>query len=305
MIDFKRPQLADKVWIDPIFRSSGFRSCEYTFPNLMAWAEAFHETVALVDGFVVIHVGTDEGGYGWSAGSGDRKKLLHTLARDAEERGRPLRLLGLTEEQTGELEQLFPGKFTFANYRNAADYCYTVDKLADLAGKKLHAKRNHIHRFEENYPDWRVAEITPENLSQCVALARDWEQAQAEAGLDDWNQQEGENALRLCIRYYEELELEGLLLYGEDKPLAFTMGRSIGGDTYDVIFEKSYADIQGAYAMINREFARWVRDHHPEIVYLNREDDMGEPGLRKAKLSYHPDLMVEKHLACLKPGETL
>lgn len=305
MIDFKRPQLTDKAWIDPIFRASGLRSCDYTFPNLIAWAEAFDKTVAPIEGFVAVYMGMDGGYYEWSAGSGDRRALLCALAQDAEERGRPFRLLGLTEEQVGELDGMFPGKFTFDTYRNAADYCYTVDKLADLAGKKLHAKRNHIHRFEENYPDWRVEEIDKVNLNQCLALAQDWEQAQAEAGLDDWNERKGENALRLCIRYYEELELEGLVLYGEGRPLAFTMGRSIGGDTYDVIVEKAYADIQGAYAMINREFARWVRVHHPEIAYLNREDDMGEPGLRKAKLSYHPDLMVEKYLAVLKPGETL
>lgn len=83
------------------------------------------------------------------------------------------------------------------------------------------------------------------------------------------------------------------------------MGKSLGGDTYDVFFEKAYADIQGAHPMINREFARWVRAHHPEIVYLNREDDMGEENLRKAKLSYHPDLLLEKYVAELKEGAAL
>ena len=70
----------------------------------------------------------------------------------------------------------------------------------------------------------------------------------------------------------EELGLEGLALRGGGKMLAFTMGKSLGGDTYDVFFEKAYGDVQGAYPMINREFARWVREHHPEIVYLNREE---------------------------------
>ena len=87
--------------------------------------------------------------------------------------------------------------------------------------------------------------------------------------------------------------------------MAFTAGKSLGGDTYDVFFEKAYSEVQGAYPMINREFARWIRKNHPEIRYLNREDDMGEENLRKAKLSYHPDLLLEKYIAELKEGETL
>lgn len=305
MIEFKRPQLEDAAWIDPIFRASGLRSCEYTFTNLYTWAEAYDETVAMVDGFLVIRVGAEGGSYSWGVGTGERRQMVLSLYQDALERGCPFRVVGLTEEQTHELEALFPGKFEFENYRDGADYCYTVDKLADLAGKKLHAKRNHIHRFVDNYPNWHVAEITRENIDQCLALARDWEKAEKEAGLADWTEEKGETALRISARHYEALDLEGLILYGDEKPLAFTMGRIISGDTYDVFFEKAYSDIQGAYPMINREFARWVREHHPEVVYLNREDDLGEPGLRKSKLSYHPDLMVEKYLASLKPGETL
>ena len=77
------------------------------------------------------------------------------------------------------------------------------------------------------------------------------------------------------------------------------MGSPISADTFDVHFEKAYGEIQGAYAMINREFARWVRDHYPDVRYLNREDDMGLEGLRKAKLSYQPHHFEEKYWACL------
>ena len=84
--------------------------------------------------------------------------------------------------------------------------------------------------------------------------------------------------------------------------VAFTMGDPLSSDTYDVHFEKAYGEMQGAYAIINREFARWIRTNHPDIRYLNREDDMGVPGLRKAKESYYPDLMVEKHAAVLTAG---
>ena len=78
---------------------------------------------------------------------------------------------------------------------------------------------------------------------------------------------------------------------------AFTMGSLINEETVDVHFEKAYGEIQGAYPMINREFARWIRDNRPGVIWLNREDDMGLEGLRRSKESYYPDRMVEKYLA--------
>ena len=97
--------------------------------------------------------------------------------------------------------------------------------------------------------------------------------------------------------HFEALGLEGGLIRINGSVAAFTIGDRLNGDTYDVHFEKAYAGIQGAYAMINREFARWVREHHPDIKYLNREEDMGVEGLRKAKESYYPDLLLEKYTA--------
>ncbi len=305
MIEFKRPQLEDRSWMEPYLRGSGFRSCEYTFTNLYTWAGPYLQSAAVVEGFLVVRTDYDGGSYSWGAGSGSRRDMILALYHDAQQRGVPFRLWGMTEEQCQQIEDLFPGMFTFQNFEDGADYCYTAEKLATLSGKKLHAKRNHIHRFEDNFPDWRVEEITEENLSQCLIVAQDWEKEETAAGLDDWEERAGEAALHKAAKHYRELGLEGLILYGEDKPLAFTMGQPISGDTYDVIFEKAYGEVQGAYAMINREFARWVQKHYPEIVYLNREDDMGEPNLRKAKLSYHPDLMVNKYLASLKDGAVL
>lgn len=304
MIDFKLPTMEDAAWIDPVFLSSGYRSCEYTFTNLITWAQAYEEKVALVDGFVCIRVDSEDV-YAWPAGQGDKRSVILRLYEDAVSIGKPFVLGGLTPEQFEELDAMFPGKFGREENRDGDDYCYTVDKLASLSGKKLHAKRNHIHRFEDNYPDWYTEVITPANFTDCFKVTQDWEKVTQEEGLDDWTSREGEYAMRYAFDHYDKLDLEGLVLYGGGRPLAFTIGRIIGGDTYDVMFEKAYWDVQGAYPMINREFTRWVKEHHPEIVYMNREDDLGEPNLRKAKLSYYPDLMVKKLLCPLKEGETL
>ena len=109
-------------------------------------------------------------------------------------------------------------------------------------------------------------------------------------------------ALQKCMAHYDQMGLDGLLLRSEGgKVLAFTMGEPMGaGDTYDVHFEKAFAEVPGAYPLINREFARWVQVRYPQVRYLNREDDMGVEGLRQAKKSYYPDLLLEKYSAVLQ-----
>ncbi|NLF34937.1 MAG: DUF2156 domain-containing protein, partial [Clostridiales bacterium] len=110
-----------------------------------------------------------------------------------------------------------------------------------------------------------------------------------------------DKALHLATRDFNALGLEGGLLRVYGEVVAFTIGDRLTEDTYDVHFEKAYPELPGAYAMINREFARRMRELHPELRYFNREDDMGLEGLRKAKESYYPDLMAEKHTAVRVP----
>ena len=300
MIEFHKPQLTDKPWVDELLRRADHRGCEYNFTNLFVWSDAYDQRIARVGDFLVTHLcGALGCSYIYPAGSGDIAPVLTALEQDAAERGVPFRLVCLTQPQIQELDTLFPGRFTFEADRDGFDYLYDIDRLADLGGKKLHAKRNHINRFIENNPSWVYEDITPESLPECLEMDKEWyRRSMVREGLAEERDLGDEGrALRLAMEHYHALGLEGGLIRVYGEVVAFTMGDLLSSDTYDVHFEKAYGELQGAYAMINREFARRVRKRHPQVRYLNREDDMGVEGLRKAKESYYPDLMVEKYSA--------
>ena len=300
MIDFRTPQPSDKAWVDALLAQADYRGCDYNFTNLFVWSRAYGQEIAQVNGFLVTHLCGRMGcSYMYPAGSGDLAAAIDILAREADERRQPLRLVCLTTRQMEELDRLMPGRFAYEADRDGFDYLYDIDRLADLTGKKLHAKRNHINRFMDNNPSWVYEEITPQTLPECLEMDKEWyrrsmvrEGAAEERDLGD----EG-IALRTAMDHYHALGLEGGLIRVYGEVVAFTMGDRLNSDTYDVHFEKAYGELQGAYAMINREFARWVRAKHPNVRYLNREDDMGVEGLRKAKESYYPYRMVEKYAA--------
>ena len=300
MIEFHKPQLTDKPWVDELLRRADHRGCEYNFTNLFVWSDAYDQRIARVGDFLVTRLCGSLGcSYIYPAGAGDIAPVLAALEQDAAERGAPLHLICLTQPQVRELDSLFPGRFTFEADRDGFDYLYDIDRLADLGGEKLHAKRNHINRFVENNPSWVYEDITPESLPECLEMDKEWyRRSMVREGLAEERDLGDEGrALRLAMEHYHDLGLEGGLIRVYGEVVAFTMGDLLSSDTYDVHFEKAYGELQGAYAMINREFARRVRQRHPQVRYLNREDDMGVEGLRKAKESYYPDLMVEKYSA--------
>ena len=304
MIAFKTPAPADKAWVDGLLARGNYRGCDYNFTNLYVWKKTYGVEIAQGNGFLFTYLCGRMGcSYLYPAGAGDIAGAIRMLEADAAGRGQPLRLVCLTRGQMAELEEFFPGRFTYVADRDGYDYLYEIDRLADLGGKKLHAKRNHINRFMENNPTWVYEEITPDSLAECLEMDREWyrRSLQREGEAEERDLGDEGIALRTAMEHYQTLGLEGGLIRVYGEVVAFTMGDKLSADTYDVHFEKAYGELQGAYAMINREFARWVRQRHPEIKYLNREDDMGVEGLRKAKLSYYPDLLVEKYAATLRP----
>lgn len=304
MINFHTPTPADRPWIMDAVAKSGERASEYSFANLLLWASAFQQTVADYHGLLLVRVGVAEGfGYFWPAGEGDIPAALEALEADANERGEPFRLVCLSAERVEELETLRPVEFEFTSHRDGWDYLYDIDKLSDLAGRKLHSKRNHFARFEDAVPGWTFAPMTQADLPECLALDEEWDRRSREReGAEEAADMTLERkALLTAAQYFDQIGLEGGVLRDENgKLLAFTMGDPISADVFDVHFEKALDDVPGCYAVINREFARYLREKYPGLRYLNREEDMGIEGLRRAKESYYPDLMGEKHWAVKK-----
>ena len=185
---------------------------------------------------------------------------------------------------------------SFHSVRDSADYVYETEQLAQLHGKKLQAKRNHCNRFEAAYPDYRVLPLTADQLPRCRAFTDEWyrlhflENDPADYALE-------QRAIGLAFDHFDALGMTGLVLEVEGEVVAFAMGNPIRPDMFDVNFEKARADMNGPYPMINREFARRIAQEQPQYRFLNREDDMGLEGLRRAKESYIPDLLLEKLLA--------
>ncbi len=300
MINFKPITPADKAVYKTYLMNGTTRGCEYSFANLSMWGR--QSGTILHDHLVLFSQFNRRSVYPYPIGSGDKKKVLDAIITDAKERGIPCRITGLNADAVETLEKLYPAQFRFHSDRDSFDYVYEIDKLATLSGKKYQAKRNHINRFRDAYPDYRVEPLTEANLSVAIKMAETWyEQKNVENPESDFHMEKA--ALAKAFRHYHDLDMEGLLLWGEDKLLGITLGSPLSFDTFDIHFEKAFSDVQGAYAIINQEFARYLKEKYPQIRYLDREEDMGIEGLRKSKLSYHPHHLVEKQWACLLEDE--
>ncbi|HJH61962.1 MAG TPA: phosphatidylglycerol lysyltransferase domain-containing protein [Firmicutes bacterium] len=300
MHTFRSPELSDRQWAVPLLAAEGCLGCEYNFNNMYLWSRAYPQKIARLGDRLLAQIRGRLGtSYLYPAGSGPLAPALDALREDAAAHGVPLTLICLAPQQRQRLEEEFPGRFSWQSDRDGWDYLYDVNRLADLGGKKLHAKRNHIHRFDDQFPDWSFEPITPDNVPECLDLERAWaaRRRQDEPGGGEGSLSEETVAVIEALYQMQTLSLEGGLIRAGGKPLAFSLGSLTTPECFDVHFEKADGSIQGAYAVINREMARMVRDRHPQVRWLNREDDLGLEGLRKAKLSYYPDLMLEKYTA--------
>lgn len=296
VLEFKPLELEQKELFEKRLQSDIPRGCEYSFVNLYLWgrqkAAVYGEQLIFFSQF------NQKSVYLFPAGTGDKKPALDAIIQDAAQRGIPCRLVGLTHDDCALLEALYPGKLRYHFNRDSFDYVYDINDLADLKGRKFQRKRNHLNRFFQQHPDHRLEPITEQNVHTAAMLADAWyAMRQQENPHADYHMERA--ALSKALRLHRELGLEGLLLRDGDQVLAMTMGSRLNADTFDVHFEKALDIADGAYAAINNGFARYLREKYPEVQFLNREDDLGLEGLRKAKLSYCPHHMVEKSWACL------
>ena len=220
-------------------------------------------------------------------------ELKHKLCLTVVEELVELRVLILIYKRQQILHNVRGLKLKALDNIEAGGCLHNVAELADLKGKKFQPKRNHVNRFLAEHPEAYLKPLDEVTLPDCMDFTRRWfERRLEEDPTADFTMEQ--IALSRAYTHFRELGLEGLVLYCDGKPVAMTMGSFLSEDTVDVHFEKADADYATAYAVINRAFARYIRDKYPQVKYLDREEDMGSPGLRKAKLSYQPHHLVEK-----------
>ena len=289
--EFKRPELEDKELIDYYFAQAPSRSCERTFANVYLWSRQYPVKWAIIKNALVFK-SEDENhvSFAYPAGAPeDVKNALEEMMEYSKAKGRPFLMYNVTPEYFAQLEEWYPGRFQIKYDRDSADYVYESEKLATLSGKKLHGKRNHINKFKQLYPDWSYESLSDENVEACFQMALKWRNSN---GCNDDPEKNAEMCVSLnSLRLYKELGFKGGVLRNGEKIVAFTVGEELCKDTFVVHIEKAFADVQGAYPMINQQF---VEHECMDYTYVNREDDAGEEGLRKAKLSYRPAFLEEK-----------
>jgi len=282
----------------PLFLSSmayfGERTTEGSFAALYIWSPKYKLSLCRDGGMLYLR---SEFGktpvYLLPRGPGDLAASLLTLERVSEREGCPFVLRGLTDAMKDRVEASLPGRYVFKPHPEVADYLYAAEDLRELSGKKYHAKRNFINRFENDYAGrWSYEEIDDGNLDDVWEFQASW--CRKNHCSDNVSLQEEAAAIKLLLENREALGAYGGLLRVDGRVCAFTLGSPIGADTIDIHVEKADYDVAGAYPMINRAF---LRHQGAWASFVNREEDMGLEGLRKAKQSYHPVALLEKYTA--------
>lgn len=293
MLQFKEITLQDRSLIESYILTSKRRNCDLSFTNLFSWRFLYKTEFAIADGYLLIRFWAGEKlVYMMPVGEGDLANILQLLINDAAAQGSKLSLLGICVDMQETIEEVMPGCFTFTSDRDYSDYIYLRSDLTTLVGKKYQPKRNHLNKFKKNYPDYQFKPLTPDLVPTCLELEEKW--CKANNCAERAELADERKSMIVALQNMEELAISGGLLYVNNEIVAFTYGGPINEQTWDVCVEKADTEIDGSYAMINYEYANSIPEQY---IYINREEDLGLEGLRKAKLSYHPEIILEKCIA--------
>jgi len=288
LINWKELSLSDKELINSYYDREPVRNCEFTFANNILWKPFYEVHYAVVEDSLVFKSGDGDLSVSFPIGAKDVKAAIDALAEWFYQKKLPFKLHLVSPQQFSILEELWPGRFLAEYNRDEADYVYEREKLVKLSGKSYHGKKNHCNKFKSLYPDWCYEPITDANVQECKEMAQKWWRLN-----DDHEEGEKSEEIQVTMQALEQLgqlDLTGGLLRADGRVVAFAIGEPCGKDMFVVHFEKAFSDVPGAYSMINQQFAEHAMEGYR---YVNREDDAGSEGLRRAKLSYHPVFLME------------
>lgn len=311
MIKFKDLTVEDRPLIQSFTLWGERQNCDLSFANLISWRFLYNTQYAIVDDYLIFRFYADkhlaymmpipkptldeEGKLRVLPCDECSVEVIRKIREDSIAMGHPFLMMGVCNFMRDLVEDKFPDVFDIRADRDYCDYLYTREKLSNLSGKKLQPKRNHINKFKNLYPQYEYRELTKDLIPYCLDLEKQWRKTTMEAdhANDDEELSDELRSMTRAFDKWEELDLTGGTIFVDGRLVAFTFGCPINQCTFDVCVEKADINYEGSFAIINQEFVK----HLPEnYFYINREEDLGDEGLRKAKLSYRPDILLEKNV---------
>lgn len=294
---FKDISIDSKKELDKYFNLVDYEACEYCFATLYLWQHVYKTKYYIGEDFAVIMAEYEGNSFSILPLASKEKlpKVIDFVVKHFESEGKKIYFRGITKEVVEMLNEKYPRKFNYTEERDLFDYIYDGESLRTLAGKKNQKKRNHLNYFLKEYEGrYEYKLLSKENFGECLQLLSAWtinkeENDEFDEGMDDEFV-----GIKKIFDDYDNLEdkLKVAGVYVDGKLEAFTMGELINPNMALVHIEKANPDIRGLYQYINQQF---ILNEFPQVEFVNREEDLGIPGLRKAKLSYHPVRFVEKY----------
>lgn len=289
-IEFHPIRIEDKAFFDEYYKVYPNISGYTSFVTLFCWKETVNYEFAVVEGTPLLkfYNKTDKKERFFLPAT-DKKEIEKTVSL-IEQNHLPLSFQNISSEQAAILQDLFPGRFNYSRNRAGDNYIYLSESLASLSGKKLHSKKNHLNKFKNTYY-YSYIRLGEDNISECIRVSKEWCERKC---LDGSEGSHDSSACEKALNNFTALGLKGGAIVVDDKIIAFSLGERISADTALIHFEKADTNYHGAFNIINNEF---ILHEWTDVVYINREEDMGIEGLRKAKLSYRPVTMLEVYNA--------
>lgn len=289
-LDFQPVDLAMKPLVDRYIAPHGIWGSEYTFTNLLMWGQNGQIKIAEKDSAMFFLLNDADGSAFMFAPltEGDYASAVRTGAEYLEARGFRSCFHGISGPLEAKFRESCP-EYKLEYDRNDSDYLYLASDLIELRGKKFHAKRNHVNRFLLDNT-FEYVDLDSSMLDECLGVYDEWLGEKLYADASALSER---TAIEAVVSNMEALGVKGGGIRLGGRLAAFSLGERINNELAVIHIEKA-DDVDGLFSFINQQFAQHCWQN---VEYINREEDMGIEGLRKAKLSYRPVRLIDKYIA--------
>ncbi len=291
MLELRPIEIEDREKILPLLKNSGAMACTSNFATAFIWGKCYDSRFAITSDRVAVFSRMPDRIAAYPPfGTGDLRSAVLDIIEYSKSTGLPFSFYGVEEKMAQEILDLNLG-FEKIERRDYSDYLYDRETLASLAGKAFHGKRGHLKKFKSTY-NYKFKAIEKEDIADCLLINEEWGKEHGVSGEVSYEKES--LAVSACLSNFDELGAFGVIVRVNGKPAAFTIASRMSGNSevIDVHFEKAVANYNGIYVFINNEFVNSLPE---DIKLINREEDLGIEGLRKAKLSYHPEIILPKY----------